>query len=329
MEAQPRLSVCRAIPRRGVLLGTAVLLTAGPGRVLAEEASPPGTTSPPAVAFPAPLPPPPAPTASDPTIFQYDFASDVPNNLRVREYCTIITSNRARVWQLIAQQIQAGDFGTLSMNLNVAPAADLRQAALYIPWALMQNNEFNAAIDSRKAFNDFDEHVKDLQRAAASAAALAAAAADAQQPVPPAQQQQLAQKIQQAFILMSASLDGFLQAVPAKYTAGAARQAVQAQQQQAQAQAQAEAARAQAIAKAQEARAAQEAATAEQGSATQPQEQASSSTSASSSSTSNNVAQAPAPPPAKKQDPLTPPQAMVFPDAFPPQEAWSPAFMPF
>lgn len=260
----------------------------------------------------------------------------MPNNLRVREYCTIITSNRARVWQQIAQQIQAGDFATLSMNLNVAPAADLRQAGLYIPWALMQNNEFNAAIDSRKAYNDFDEHVKDLQRAAASAAALAAAAADAQQPVPPAQQQQLAQKIQQAFILMSASLDGFLQAVPAKYTAGAARQAVQAQQQQAQAQAQAEAARAQAIAKAQEARAAQEAAAAEQGPAPQAQEQATSTSSSSSSSsgnsgnsTSNNVAQAPTNPPARKQEPLTPPQAMVLPDAFPPQEAWSPGFMPF
>lgn len=68
-------------------------------------------------------------------------------------------------------QIQTGNYFNLAQNLNVAPAADLRQAALHIPWALLQNNEYNAAVDTRKAYRDFDDHIKDLQRVASAAAA--------------------------------------------------------------------------------------------------------------------------------------------------------------
>lgn len=68
----------------------------------------------------------------------------------------------------------------------------MRQAALYLPWALLQRDDFNIAIDARKAYDDFNAHIQDL-----AAAADAAGAGDGS-----------AQRVQQAFILMSASLDG-------------------------------------------------------------------------------------------------------------------------
>ncbi|KAG2490037.1 hypothetical protein HYH03_011502 [Edaphochlamys debaryana] len=164
----------------------------------------------PAISFPVEAAPPPQP---DVTVYNYDFASDVPSNLRIKEYLQIVQENRPRSWQSIAQQIQTGNFEQLTMNLNVAPMADLRQAALYLPWALLQNSEYNAATDSHKAFKNFEEHVKDLQYASASAAA----ALRGSPSWTPQQQAQQAQQVQQAFILMSASLDGFLSTVPAKY----------------------------------------------------------------------------------------------------------------
>ncbi|GLI68256.1 hypothetical protein VaNZ11_012610 [Volvox africanus] len=162
----------------------------------------------PAVAFPVSTPAP-APQPNDPTIFTYDFVSDVPCNLRVREYWTIINQTRPRIWQQIAQQIQTGKYDILSIDLKLAPMADLRHAALHLPWALLQNYDYTAASDTMKAYKNLDEHIKDLERAALAAAALSSTE------VPPQQ----AQQVQQAFILMSASLDGYLATVPSRYTA--------------------------------------------------------------------------------------------------------------
>lgn len=52
------------------------------------------------------------------------------------------------------------DYSSLSDDLNVAPFADLRQAALFIPWALLQRDDFSTAVDARKAYNDFNAHVQ-------------------------------------------------------------------------------------------------------------------------------------------------------------------------
>ncbi len=103
----------------------------------------------------------------------------------------MLTKKRPACWQRVAQQIQAGEFAALSDGLSVPPFADLRAAALYIPWALLQRDDFTTAVDARKAFNELESHVQDLQMAAA-----AAAAGDADP-----------QRVQQAFILLSASMD--------------------------------------------------------------------------------------------------------------------------
>lgn len=146
-------------PRRTVLLGvvSALALLGTSGGVAHAEADPP-----PAVAFPvAPVTPTPQP--NDPTIFQYEFQSDVPSNLRVKEYWAIITSQRPKTWQSIAQQIATGSYDTLALSLDAASMADIRQATLYLPWGLMQNSEYGAAVESFKAFKTFNDHVKDLQ----------------------------------------------------------------------------------------------------------------------------------------------------------------------
>ncbi|PNH07431.1 hypothetical protein TSOC_006103 [Tetrabaena socialis] len=194
----------------------ALILAAGTPRSssASEEASSAGSEPLPANASPFPLSPPAtSPSPSDPSVFSYDWASDVPCNLRVKEYWTLINQRRAPAFRQIAQQIQTGNYDTLNMNLNVAPMADLRQAVLYLPWALLQNSEYTATTDSFKAHKVFDDHVKDLQRAATAASVYGTGEG-------PAQAQQQAQQVQQAFILMSASLDGFLAAVPAKYGNG-------------------------------------------------------------------------------------------------------------
>lgn len=49
--------------------------------------------------------------------------------------------------------MQTTEFTALAEGLDGAPFSDLLQAAFYIPWALMQNNDFPAAIEMRKAFN--------------------------------------------------------------------------------------------------------------------------------------------------------------------------------
>jgi len=134
-------------------------------------------------------------------LFQYQWTSEVAPNLRVKAYHAIIFQARPACWQRIAQAIQNSRYTELEQDLKEGQFADLRQAAMYIPWALLQRDDFTAATDARKAYNEFNAHIQDLQ-----SAALAAAAGDADP-----------QRVQQSFILMSASLDGFLAAVPSTY----------------------------------------------------------------------------------------------------------------
>lgn len=57
-------------------------------------------------------------------------------------------------------RIQAADFASLSKDLDVPPFADLRQAVLHVPWALLQKDEVSGAGEARKAYKDFEQHVK-------------------------------------------------------------------------------------------------------------------------------------------------------------------------
>ncbi|GLC36794.1 hypothetical protein PLESTB_000782300 [Pleodorina starrii] len=194
--------------RRSVLALIGSLGASTASGALADPPPPTQGEPAPAIAFPVAAPAP-APQPNDPTIFNYDFVSDVPSNLRVREYWSIINQTRPRTWQLIAQQIQTGSYAILAIDLNLAPMADLRHAALHLPWALLQNYDYNAATDAMKAYKNLEEHIKDLERAATAAAAL---------PPADAVSSPQAQQVQQAFILMSASLDGYLATVPTRYT---------------------------------------------------------------------------------------------------------------
>mmetsp|Transcript_12678 Transcript_12678/g.27451 ORF Transcript_12678/g.27451 Transcript_12678/m.27451 type:complete len:272 (+) Transcript_12678:76-891(+) len=133
--------------------------------------------------------------------YVYPFASDIPANLRVKEYYDIITRTRPGCWQTIAQQIQSKQYSALESSLTQAPFADLRASAMYMSWALLQADDYNIAVDVRKAYNDINSHVQDLQKIA-----LAAAAGDTG-----------AEPVQQAFILLNASLSSFLALIPPKY----------------------------------------------------------------------------------------------------------------
>lgn len=82
--------------------GLAMHAAAGPAAAVEGTSAEPA----PAIAFPAPQPVP-APLPGDPSIFMYDFASDIPSNLRIKEYWSVITQSRTKIWQGIAQQVRA------------------------------------------------------------------------------------------------------------------------------------------------------------------------------------------------------------------------------
>eukprot|EP00200_Dunaliella_tertiolecta_P005634 CAMPEP_0202355586 /NCGR_PEP_ID=MMETSP1126-20121109/10417_1 /ASSEMBLY_ACC=CAM_ASM_000457 /TAXON_ID=3047 /ORGANISM="Dunaliella tertiolecta, Strain CCMP1320" /LENGTH=175 /DNA_ID=CAMNT_0048948223 /DNA_START=364 /DNA_END=894 /DNA_ORIENTATION=+ len=144
----------------------------------------------------------------DPKEFTYAFESEVPCDLRVKQYYEIIVKNRPRCWQRIASQIQASNFTGLDEGLRRDAMADLRQAALYTPWALLQRDDYVASVEVRKGYLSLNAHIQDLQNAA-----LAAAENEENQ-------KKAAERVQQAFILMSASLDDFLSRIPNKYKDG-------------------------------------------------------------------------------------------------------------
>lgn len=124
------------------------------------------------------------------------------SNLSVPSYIQILQDSRRSSWPLLAQKIQAGEWIAFSQLLQEAPFDAVRQACFYIPWALLQSDDFDAAVAARKAYVDYIDHVHAL-------AGIALKAADG---VPGADLQ-----VQQAFTLMNASLNAFLAAVPVKY----------------------------------------------------------------------------------------------------------------
>eukprot|EP00967_Tisochrysis_lutea_P038686 scaffold46311_cov18-Tisochrysis_lutea.AAC.1 len=102
--------------RVSLLAAAGVLLCARP---LYARADPEQATSSMVAESPGPEPLPPLadrPEASgkqllqDPKEFTYAFESEVPCDLRVKQYYEIIVKNRPRCWQRIASQIQASNF---------------------------------------------------------------------------------------------------------------------------------------------------------------------------------------------------------------------------
>jgi hypothetical protein len=153
----------------------------------------------------------------------------------------LIADARRASWPLIARCIGSSDWTGLARLLVQPPFDDVRAAAFFLPWSLMQVDDYAAAVEVRKGYTDFVEHVHDLAAVALSAAdgeaggagaagvgaPSAAAAAAAAAP-----KEAAGRAVQQAFLLLSASLDRLLSAVPIKYTAAAGEAMALARQQQ-------------------------------------------------------------------------------------------------
>ena len=168
-------------------------------------------------------------------------ASTVPANLSASAYLQLIADARRASWPLIARCIGSSDWTGLARLLVQPPFDDVRAAAFFLPWSLMQVDDYAAAVEVRKGYTDFVEHVHDLAAVALSAAdgeaggagaagvgaPSAAAAAAAAAP-----KEAAGRAVQQAFLLLSASLDRLLSAVPIKYTAAAGEAMALARQQQ-------------------------------------------------------------------------------------------------
>ncbi|MEW5296960.1 MAG: hypothetical protein WDW36_000203 [Sanguina aurantia] len=144
------------------------------------------------------------PDGSGATAFSYPFVSEIPSDLKVRQYYRLLQANRPPAWQQVALQLRNGEYLRLSQGLSHEPFSNVRAAALYLPWALLQNNEFAAASECRKAYNGFDDHVRDLEQVADAAANKGADAV----------------RVQQSFLLMSASMDNLLTTLPRQYILG-------------------------------------------------------------------------------------------------------------
>lgn len=136
------------------------------------------------------------------TSYVSDFPDDgVPSNLKPKEYYKLLFQLRPVCWAAIARSLQSKDYDRLSLIMNQAPIADLRSAAKFTPWSLLQANEYDAAVASRKAFVDLEVHMKDLQQIAE------ATAMDGATP----------EQVQQSFILLNASFEQFIATLPSKF----------------------------------------------------------------------------------------------------------------
>ena len=179
----------------------------------------------------------------------------MPPNLSAQAYLRVIADARRASWPLIARCSSTGDWTGLARLLVQPPFDDVRAAAFYLPWSLLQADDYAAAVDVRKGYVDFVEHVHDLAAVALSAADAADAArsggggagtgaggAGGATPPPAAPSAAAAaaaaaspeaagRAVQQAFLLLNASLDRLLSAVPIKYTAAAAGELAMARQQ--------------------------------------------------------------------------------------------------
>jgi len=159
--------------------------------------------------------------------------SAVPPNLSAPAYLRIVADARRASWPMIARCIGAADWTRLPRLLVRPPFDDLRASTFFLPWALMQADDYAAAVDVRKGYVEFAAHAHDLAAVALSAAdgaagagkgggtgpvAAPSAAAAAAASAPP---EAAGRAVQQAFLLLSASLDRLLSAVPMRYTVAA------------------------------------------------------------------------------------------------------------
>jgi hypothetical protein len=75
-----------------------------------------------------------------PPRYQYEFTSDVPGNLRVKEYYSIIVAARPKAWNLLGTQIKSEAWDKVAATPEEDPFADLRAGALYLSWALVSRS---------------------------------------------------------------------------------------------------------------------------------------------------------------------------------------------
>ena len=136
------------------------------------------------------------------TSYVSEFPDDgVASSLRPNEYYKQLLLLRPICWAAMARSLQSKEYDRLSLAMNQAPIADLRAAAKFTPWALLQADEYEAAVASRKAFVDLEVHMKDLQQIAE------ATAMDGATP----------EQVQQAFILLNASFEQFIATIPSRF----------------------------------------------------------------------------------------------------------------
>jgi hypothetical protein len=120
---------------------------------------------------------------------------------------------RRTSWPLLAKLISTGSWIELSQALVQAPFDTVRQSLFYVPWALLQLDDFTSAVAARKAYVDFIDHVHAL-------AEIALKAADQAEPRRGSGGGVNEVQVQQAFMLLNASLDAYLAVLPPKYTSG-------------------------------------------------------------------------------------------------------------
>eukprot|EP01024_Parvocaulis_polyphysoides_P069504 TRINITY_DN8514_c0_g1_i1.p1 TRINITY_DN8514_c0_g1~~TRINITY_DN8514_c0_g1_i1.p1 ORF type:complete len:269 (-),score=31.50 TRINITY_DN8514_c0_g1_i1:155-934(-) len=84
---------------------------------------------------------------------------------KVREYLSIIQTQQEKTWNLIEQQIEDEDYANLSNNLVISPFDDLKQAAFYIPFQMINEDvELSLAVKSREAYTNFDKSFNQFVR---------------------------------------------------------------------------------------------------------------------------------------------------------------------
>jgi hypothetical protein len=72
----------------------------------------------------------------------------------------VIMRGRKQAWQDIARTIAASNFESLSALLTKKSFDDIRLACSYIPWALLQSDDYQTAIICRKAYLDLVDHIQ-------------------------------------------------------------------------------------------------------------------------------------------------------------------------
>ncbi|KAK9827999.1 hypothetical protein WJX81_007449 [Elliptochloris bilobata] len=84
-------------------------------------------------------------------------------------YLRLIAASRPAAEQTIARQIDEGRFAELSNSLVLPPVDDLRQAAFFLPYALLRTNA-DSALAAKEAYGELLARLKALDGAAIAAA---------------------------------------------------------------------------------------------------------------------------------------------------------------